>query len=92
MSVFRGKYVVMDTSGLELTQDLEDALWVLDHECKHGFGGTWEIFETGIEDFPWKASFVDHATDEIYFDVEENRWHELYDEDEDEDEGEREDD
>ena len=89
-----GKYVNIDYGDLELTPELEEALWTLDAECRDGCGGTWEIFEE--EGGTWRAIFLDMATDELVWDADEGSWDVDYgdddedeeDEDEDEDEDE----
>ena len=98
MSTYNGNHVTIDYSGLELTEELTEAMEALDHDCAFGCGGTWEIYEEYPEDgVPYRAVFVDMATDELVWDSEAGTWTDGYefddddgddeDGDEDEDEG-----
>jgi hypothetical protein len=93
MAVYRGQNVRIDYFGLELTEELEEAMEALDDDCAGGCGGTWEIFEEDPENgVPFRAIFVDMATDELVWNSVASSWTDGYDEDEDEDEDEEEDD
>jgi hypothetical protein len=89
MSVFNGKHVTLDYGDLELTEELREALYALDADCAYGCGGTWEIFEEEPENgVPFRAVFVDIATDELVWDSEAGTWTDGYSDDEDDDEDE----
>ena len=45
MAVFEGNNVNLDYGDLELTEELEEALCLLDDSCRGGSGGTYDIFE-----------------------------------------------
>ena len=75
MSTYNGNHVTIDYSGLELTEELQEALQSLNHSCQHGCGGTWEIYEeTPDEGTPYRAVFRDMATDELIWDSEGGIW------------------
>ena len=88
MAVFRGNHVVLDYGDLELNEELKEALYALDADCRDGCGGTWEIYEEDPENgVPYRAMFVDIATDELVWNSEAGSWTDGYEgEDEDEDE------
>ena len=88
MAIFRGQNVRIDYSDLELTEELEEALAALDSDCQYGSGGTWEIYEEEPEHgVPYRAIFIDMATDELVWNSEAGTWTDgTDDEDEDEDE------
>ena len=95
MAIYRGQNVRIDYSDLELTEELEEALEALDDDCQFGSGGTWEIYEEEPENgVPYRAIFIDMATDELVWNSEAGTWTDGYDdeaeeedeEDEDEDE------
>ena len=84
MAVFDGSNVRIDYGDLELTEELFDALFNLNADCAHGCGGTWEIFEEDPENgVPYRAIFLDMATDELVWNSEAGTWTDGYDEDED---------
>ena len=86
---FNGRNINIDYFGLELT---EEAMSALDSDCAHGCGGTWEIFEEDPENgVPFRAIFLDFASDELVWNSEAGSWTDGYDE-EDEEEEEEEDD
>ena len=91
MAIYRGQNVRIDYSDLELTEELEEAMEALDDDCAHGCGGTWEIYEEEPENgVPYRAIFIDMATDELVWNSEAGTWTDGYD-DEDEEEDEEED-
>lgn len=96
--IFNGQHIKIDYSNVELTEELTEAMEALDHDCAFGCGGTWEIYEEYPEDGePYRAVFVDMATDELVWNSEAGTWTDGYefddddgddeDGDEDEDEG-----
>ena len=91
--IFKGRYISIDYSNVELNDELMEAMQALDADCAHGCGGTWEIFEEDPEnDVPYRAIFLDMATDELVWNSEAGTWTDGYDdEDEDEDEEDEED-
>lgn len=92
MATYRGRNVRIDYFNLELTEELEEALQALDADCAYGCGGTWEIHEEEPQNgVPFRAIFVDMATDELVWNSEAGTWTDGYDEEEDDD-GEEEDD
>lgn len=75
MSTYNGNHVTIDYGGLELTEELQEALQSLDHSCQHGCGGTWEIYEENPDfGFPYRAIFLDMSTDELVWDSEDGTW------------------
>jgi hypothetical protein len=84
MAVYRGNNVRLDYGHLELTEELEEALSILDDSCRGGSGGTYEIYETDVDGADWEAVPVDGPYDTLYF--VEGDWTESPDEDEDEEE------
>jgi hypothetical protein len=84
MAVYRGNNVRLDYGDLELTEELEDALSILDDSCRFGSGGTYEIYETDVDGADWEAVPVDGPFDTLYFI--EGDWHEQFPEEEEEEE------
>ena len=88
---FNGRNINIDYFGLELTEELEEAMHALDSDCAYGCGGTWEIFEEDPENgVPFRAVFNDFASDELVWNSEAGTWTDGYD-DEEEEEDEEED-
>ena len=91
--IFNGRFISIDYSSLTLDDELLEAMYALDADCAHGCGGTWEIFEEDPENgVPFRAIFIDMATDELVWNSEAGSWTDGTDEDEDEDEEEDDDD
>ena len=67
MAVFEGNNVNLDYGDLELTEELEEALNILDDSCRGGSGGTYDIFETDEEGAEWEAVPCDGPYDTLYF-------------------------
>jgi hypothetical protein len=67
MAVFEGNNVNLDYGDLELTEELEEALSLLDDSCRGGSGGTYDIFETDEEGAEWEAVPCDGPYDTLYF-------------------------
>jgi len=67
MAVFEGNNVNLDYGDLELTEDLEEALGVLDDSCRFGSGGTYDIFESDEAGAEWMAVPCDGPYDTLYF-------------------------
>ena len=67
MAVFEGNNVNLDYGDLELTEELEEALSLLDDSCRYGSGGTYDIFETDEEGAEWEAVPCDGPYDTLYF-------------------------
>jgi hypothetical protein len=83
MAVFEGNNVNLDYGDLELTEELEEALSLLDDSCRGGSGGTYDIFETDEDGAEWEAVPCDGPYDTLY--VVEGDWTEqLPDDEEDE--------
>ena len=90
---FNGRNINIDYFGLELTEELEEAMSALDSDCAYGCGGTWEIFEEDPENgVPFRAIFLDFASDELVWDSDAGTWTDGADEDDDEDSDEEEED
>ena len=90
---FNGRNINIDYFGLELTEELEEAMSALDSDCAYGCGGTWEIFTEDPENgVPFRAIFLDMATDELVWNSEAGTWTDGADEDDDEDSDEEEED
>jgi hypothetical protein len=86
MATFEGNNVNLDYGDLELTEELEEALGVLDDSCRFGSGGTYDIFESDEDGAEWMAVPCDGPYDTLYF-VEGDWTEQLPDEEEyDEDE------
>lgn len=83
MAVFEGNNVNLDYGDLELTEELEEALCLLDDSCQGGSGGTYDIFESDEEGAEWMAVPVDGPFDTLYF-VEGDWTEQLPEEEEDE--------
>ncbi len=66
-----GQNVNFDVSGTRVTQALRDALTILDHECRFGSGGTWDIHREGRTIV---ATPVDGPFDTLYFNRKKGRW------------------
>ena len=91
--IFTGRFVDIDYRSLTLDEELMEAMQALDADCAYGCGGTWEIFEEDPENgVPYRAIFLDMATDELVWNSEAGTWTDGYDEDEDEDEDDEDDD
>ena len=89
---FNGRNINIDYFGLELTEELEEAMHALDSDCAHGCGGTWEIFEEDPENgVPFRAIFLDFASDELVWDSDAGTWTDGTDDEEEEEEEEDED-
>ena len=89
MAVFEGNNVNLDYGDLELTEELEEALSLLDDSCRGGSGGTFDIFESDEEGAEWMAVPCDGPFDTLYF--VEGDWTEQLPDDEEEEEEEDED-
>ena len=88
---FNGRNINIDYFGLELTEELEEAMSALDSDCAHGCGGTWEIFEEDPENgVPFRAIFLDFASDELVWDSDAGTWTDGTDDEEEEEEEEEE--
>jgi hypothetical protein len=87
MAVFEGNNVNLDYGDLELTEELEEALSLLDDSCRYGSGGTFDIFESDEEGSEWMAVPCDGPFDTLYF-VEGDWTEQLPDDEEEEDEDE----
>ena len=84
---FNGRNINIDYFGLELTEELEEAMSALDSDCAHGCGGTWEIFEEDPENgVPFRAIFLDFASDELVWDSDAGTWTDGTDDEEEEEE------
>ena len=89
---FNGRNINIDYFSLELTEELEEAMHALDSDCAHGCGGTWEIFEEDPENgVPFRAIFLDFASDELVWDSDAGTWTDGTDDEEEEEEEEDED-
>ena len=89
---FNGRNINIDYFGLELTEELEEAMSALDSDCAYGCGGTWEIFEEDPENgVPFRAIFLDFASDELVWDSDAGTWTDGTDDEEEEEEEEDED-
>ena len=89
---FNGRNINIDYFGLELTEELEEAMSALDSDCAYGCGGTWEIFEEDPENgVPFRAIFLDFASDELVWDSDAGTWTDGTDDEEEEEEEEEED-
>jgi hypothetical protein len=84
MAVFEGNNVNLDYGDLELTEELEEALSLLDDSCRGGSGGTYDIFESDEDGAEWEA--CDGPYDTLYF--VEGDWTEQLPDDEEEEEDE----
>ncbi len=84
MAVFEGNNVNLDYGDLELTEELEEALSLLDDSCRYGSGGTFDIFESDEEGAEWMAVPCDGPFDTLYF--VEGDWTEQLPDDEEEEE------
>ena len=88
---FNGRNINIDYFGLELTEELEEAMSALDSDCAYGCGGTWEIFEEDPENgVPFRAIFLDFASDELVWDSDAGTWTDGTDDDDDDEEEEEE--
>ena len=67
MAVFEGNNINLDYGDLELTEELEEALSLLDDSCRGGSGGTYDIFETDEDGAEWEAVPCDGPYDTLYF-------------------------
>ena len=90
---FNGRFVKINYFSLGLTEELKEAMEALDADCAYGCGGTWEIFNEDPENgVPFRAIFLDMATDELVWNSEAGTWTDGADEDDDEDSDEEEED
>jgi len=88
---FNGRFVKINYFSLDLTEELKEAMEALDADCAHGSGGTWEVFSEDPENgVPFRAIFLDFASDELVWNSGAGTWTDGYDDDEDD--GEEEDD
>ena len=93
MAIFNGQHIKIDYGNVALTEELTEAMETLDHDCAHGCGGTWEIFEEDPENgVPYRAIFLDMSTDELVWDSEDGTWTDGYEFDDGDDEEEEEED
>ena len=67
MAIFEGNNVNLDYGDLELTEELEEALSILDDSCRLGTGGTYDIYETDLDGADWEAVPADGPFDTLYF-------------------------
>ena len=67
MATFEGNNVNLDYGDLELTEELEEALGILDDSCRFGSGGTYDIFESDEDGAEWMAVPCDGPYDTLYF-------------------------
>ena len=89
--IFSGRNINIDYFDLDLTEELEEAMHALDSDCAHGCGGTWEIFEEDPENgVPFRAIFLDFASDELVWDSDAGTWTDGTDDEEEEEEEEEE--
>jgi len=86
MATYKGNNVNLDYGDLELTEELEEALSILDDSCDLGSGGTYDINESDEEGAEWEAVPCDGPFDTLYF-VDGDWTETLGDEDEEEGEG-----
>ena len=85
--IFKGQFIKIDYFGLELTEELMEAMEALDSDCAHGSGGTWEIFEEDpANGVPFRAIFLDFASDELVWNSEAGTWTDGQEEEDDDDE------
>lgn len=89
MAVFEGNNVRLDYGDLDLTEELEEALSLLDDSCRYGSGGTLDIFESDEDGAEWMAVPCSGPFDTLYF-VEGDWTEQLPEEEEDEDDEEEE--
>jgi len=66
-----GRYVRFNVSGVRVTESLQQALQILDSECRYGSGGTWDIQRTGRT---YLAIPADGPFDEVVFNRKKNCW------------------
>ena len=67
MATFEGNNVNLDYGDLELTEELEEALNILDDSCRGGSGGTYDINESDEDGAEWEAVPCDGPYDTLYF-------------------------
>lgn len=67
MAIYHGNNVNLDYGDLELTEDLEEALDILDASCRFGSGGTYDINETDVDGADWEAVPCDGPYETLYF-------------------------
>ena len=85
MSIFNGQHIKIDYTSFALTDELKEAMEALDHDCALGCGGTWEIWEEDPErGVPYRAVFVDMATDELVWNSDAGTWTDGNEEEEEE--------
>ena len=70
-NIIRGRYVKFDVTGARVTKSLENALEVLDQECRYGSGGTWDIHRSGRKII---ATPVDGPFDSLAFNSRKKAW------------------
>jgi hypothetical protein len=81
--IVKGNFVKFDIGNLELTQELEEALEILDSDCANGCGGTWSVCVSDEDGADFEAEFMDMPTDTLFF--VDGEWTENLPEEEDED-------
>lgn len=62
--IIRGRFVRFEVCGTRVTPALRVALEILDRECQHGSGGTWDIHRKGRKII---ATPVDGPFDSLVF-------------------------
>ena len=70
-NVIRGRFVKFDVSGARVTDSLIEALNILDEDCRHGSGGTWDISREGRKII---AEPVDGPFDSLVFNSRKGKW------------------
>jgi hypothetical protein len=69
--IIRGRFVKFDVGGTRVTESLRGALQILDEECRHGSGGTWDISREGRKII---ATPVDGPFDSLVFNPKKGAW------------------
>lgn len=69
--IIRGRFVKFDVGGTRVTDSLLEALNILDGECRHGSGGTWDISREGRK---YVATPADGPFDTLYFNRKKKSW------------------
>lgn len=69
--IIRGRFVKFDVGGIRVTDALLEALNILDEECRHGSGGTWDISRDGRKII---AEPVDGPFDSLVFSRKTGKW------------------
>lgn len=67
MASYRGQNVNLNYGDLELTDELEEALQLLDESCTGGFRATYDIYEGEDEDCEWEAHPSDGPYESLFF-------------------------